>query len=121
VHPDILDPQLHTLFDNLVCHPRAGENKDSVHLFGNRVEIRITHIVFIGGHPGVHSIDLITTFLELFVDEITACIALIRNANHGNLLLGEKVLYEIIEFFHEISPLTKNRSQAAPINSYTKA
>src|SRR5687768_1024049 len=111
----MLDAQLYTLSDNLFCDAGTGEDKDCIHLFGNGPEIRIADIALISGNAWVHSIHLVTVFLEFLVREITAGITFIRNPNHGHFLLGKKVIYEIIEFFHQISPYNKNRSRRAPI------
>src|SRR5215208_2203746 len=116
----MLNAKLNTLLDNLFRYFRAGENKNGVNFFRDRFQICIARLSIIGGNPGVYSVDLVPTLLELLVSQVTACVALVGYADDRDLLLCQEVLDKIIELFHGNSPLIRNRSRVAPISLYRK-
>src|SRR6266540_5836803 len=104
MHPHMFDAQFHALLNNLFCYGRTGKNEDCVRLLGYRLQIRITWCTIICGKARVDPVDLIASFLELFIAQVTACLAFIRYADNRDLFLCEAVLHKIITFCHWNSP-----------------
>src|SRR5687768_712559 len=99
MHPDISDPKLDALPDDLFCHSGAGEDKYRLYLLRDGLEIRITRFAFVGSYARVYSKNLIAILLEFLVSQIAASISFIGYTDNGNLFLDEKILDKIVDIF----------------------
>src|SRR5512143_1384244 len=99
----MLDAEFYTLLDHLLGDFGAGKNEHGIGAIGNRLQIRIAGIAFIGGDARIDGTNRVARGLEAAIAGVTARLALIRNADHGDLLLSEELLHERIDFSHDIS------------------
>src|SRR3990172_2074693 len=103
VHPNVPDSEINALLDDEVGDLRLGQNEDRLRLLGYRVQVRVAWGALETRHPRIDGGDFVSGSLELAVAQIAACLALIRNPDHRDLLLSQEVLHQDVYRRHVVS------------------
>jgi hypothetical protein len=100
VHPDVLDAEIHALPDDLVGDLGVGEDEDGIRLLGDGFQIRVAGVAFEGVEARINGADGVAGFFELAVAQVATGLAFVRDADHGDIFLGEEIFYEGIDVSH---------------------
>ena len=90
MHPNVLNSQVNTLLDDLLCHLGTCQDEYSIHFFRDGFQVRVTGIAVECNHVRADGEYLIPVFLEVAIGQITAGVALLRNPDDRDLLEGRE-------------------------------
>lgn len=100
MHPNVFNPQIHTLLNDLIGNLWACKNEYAIGFFGDGLYIRIAGLTIVCIDVRIDRKYLVACIFKLFKIQITTCFAFIRYANNRNLLLTKEIFHQIINGSH---------------------